>query len=144
MTRRFNLDDTSLIPHGGHARFVEEVVELGDGEIVCIGRIPAESPFAPDGVAPGFVLLELAAQAAAIEVVARVQGDGPWSRIGFVARAHGLNWTSTGVPANAPLRTRVLRQESLPPLYRYRASVNCDGVEVFRGDFSIYIDFEAS
>jgi predicted hotdog family 3-hydroxylacyl-ACP dehydratase len=143
MTAPFPFDGASLLPHRGHARFVDEVVESGEDALVCVGRIPVESPFAQDGVAPGFVLMEVAAQAAAIEVLARMGGRGPRPRIGYLARAHGLNWTRGGVPAGAPLTASVRREGSIPPLYIYHATVTLDGVKVFSGGFSIYVDEEA-
>lgn len=133
-----------MLPHGGHARFVDEVVETGDDALVCVGRIPVESSFAPNGVAPGFVLIELAAQAAAIEILARMHGRGPRSRVGFLARGHGLNWTVRGVPAGVPLRASVRRVDSIPPLYLYSATVTLDGVEVFGGEFSIFVEDDAA
>jgi predicted hotdog family 3-hydroxylacyl-ACP dehydratase len=142
MTAPFPHEGASLLPHRGHARFVGEVVESGDGAVVCVGRIPVESPFVQDGVAPGFVLMELAAQAAAIELLARMGVRGPRPRIGYIVRARGLNWTAEGVPAGAPLTASVRREDSIPPLYIYRATVTLDGVKVFDGEFSIYVDDE--
>jgi len=143
MTAPFPFEGASLLPHRGHARFVGEVVESGDEALVCVGRIPAESPFVSDGVAPGFVLMELAAQSAAIELMASMGDKGPRPRIGYIVRARGLSWTAEGVPASTPLTASVRREGSLPPLYLYRATVTLDGVEVFDGAFSIYVDDEA-
>jgi predicted hotdog family 3-hydroxylacyl-ACP dehydratase len=143
MTAPFPLEGASLLPHSGHARFVDEVLESGNDALVCVGRIPAENPFTRDGRVPGFVLVELAAQAAAIEALARMGGDGPRPRIGYLVRARGLNWTAGGVPAGAPLTVSVLREDSIPPLYMYRATVTLDGTEVLGGRFSIYVDDES-
>ena len=134
-------DGASILPHGGYARFVDRVLEYGPGELSCIGRIPDESPFAREGRAPGFVLLELAAQVAAIEVLAKTAGARP--RVGYLARARGLNWTAEGVPTGAALEASVRREESLPPLYTFSATVTLAGVEVFDGTFSIYVDEKA-
>jgi predicted hotdog family 3-hydroxylacyl-ACP dehydratase len=108
--------------------------------LVCRAQIPVESPFARGGTVPGFVLLELAAQAAAIEVLARMHGGGPRPRIGYLARANGLSWTADGVPAGASLTASVRREDAIPPLYTYRARVTRGRVEVFAGRFSIYVD----
>jgi predicted hotdog family 3-hydroxylacyl-ACP dehydratase len=129
-----------MLPHSGHAKFIHEVLEIGDDALVCVGRIPAENPFAQDGTVPGFVLLELAAQAAAIEALARMGDERRRSRVGYLVRARGLSWTARGVPAGPPLTVRVCREDSIPPLYTYRATVTSDGVEVLDGRFSIYVD----
>lgn len=142
MTAPFPFEGASLLPHRGYARFVGDVVESGEEALVCVGRIPVESPFVRDGLAPGFVLMELAAQAAAIELMASMGDKGPRPRIGYIVRARGLSWTSEGVPADTPLTASVRRGGSLPPLYLYHATVTLDGVEVFDGGFSIYVDDE--
>ena len=142
MTAPYSSRGAALLPHHGHARFVDQVTESGDDTLVCVGRIPVDSPFVRNGVAPGFVLLELAAQSAAIEVLARLGGGKPRPRAGFLARAHGLNWSPQGVPAGAPLTTTVRRGDSLPPLYMFRATVALEGVQVFGGEFSLYVGEE--
>ena len=143
MTAPLPFKGASLLPHFGHARFVDEVLDSGNDTLVCIGRIPTENPFAREGRVPGFVLVELAAQAAAIEALARMGGEGPRPRDGYLVRARGLNWTAGGVPAGALLTVSVRREDSIPPLYMYRATVTSDGAEVLDGRFSIYVDDEA-
>ncbi len=143
MTAPFPCEGASLLPHSRHARFVDEVLDSGNGALVCVGRIPPENPYARDGRVPGFVLVELAAQAAAIEALARMGGEVSQPRVGYLVRARGLHWTAGGVPAGAPLTVSVRREDSIPPLYMYRATVTSDGAEVFDGRFSIYVDDEA-
>ena len=143
MTAPFPFEGASLLPHSRHARFVDEVLESGNDALVCVGRIRAENPFARDGMVPGFVLVELAAQAAAIETLARMGDDVPQPRVGYLVRARGLNWTASGVPAGAALTVRVRRENSMPPLYMYRATVTLEGTEVLGGRFSIYVDDES-
>ncbi|MCH7779894.1 MAG: hypothetical protein IH848_03535 [Acidobacteria bacterium] len=143
MTAPFPFEGASLLPHSGHARFVDEVLEFGNDALVCVGRIPAENPFARDGMVPGFVLVELAAQAAAIEALARIGDDVPQPRVGYLVRARGLHWIASGVLAGAPLTVSVRREDSIPPLYMYRAKVTLEGAEVFGGRFSIYVDDES-
>ena len=133
----------SLLPHSGHARFVDEVLESDNDGLVCLGRIPAENPFVRGGRVPGFVLVELAAQAAAIETLARMENDAPRPRVGYLVRARELNWTASGVPAGAALMVSVRRNDSMPPLYVYHATVTLEGAEVLDGSFSIYVDDES-
>lgn len=143
MTTPFSFEVASVLPHSGHARFADEVLEFGNDALVCVGRIPAENPFARDGMVPGFVLVELAAQAAAIETLVRMGGDVAQPRVGYLVRARGLKWTASGVPAGAPLTVRVLLENSMPPLYMYRATITLEGAEVLGGRFSIYVDDES-
>jgi predicted hotdog family 3-hydroxylacyl-ACP dehydratase len=144
MTTPLPVEGSSLLPHSGHARFVDEVVEFGNDMLVCVGRIPAENPFVQDGMVPGFVLVELAAQAAAIEALTKMGGEGRRPRAGYLARARELNWIAGEVRTDAPLTVRVQREASVPPLYMYRATVTSDGTELLDGRFSIYIDDDAA
>lgn len=144
MSRTLLPRDAALLPHQGHARFVERVTESGVDSMACVGRIHAGSPFVRDGMAPGFVLLEFAAQTAAIEVLAKLTAHEMPARIGFLARAHGLNWRPEGVPAGALLAATVRREGSIPPLYMFRATVTLGGDEVFAGEFSLFVGEEAA
>ncbi len=54
-----------------------------------------------------------------------------------------MNWIAEGVPVDAPLTASVCRRGSKPPLYIYRGTVTLHGVEVFGGEFSIYVDDES-
>ena len=143
MTAQSPFEDASLLPHSGHARFVDEVLESDDHGLVCVGRIPNDSPFARDGRVPGFVLVELAAQAAAINTLVRMGKDRPRPSVGYLVRARGLRWATSGVPAGTALTVSVQRNDSMPPLYVYRAAVTLEGAEVFGGTFSIYVDDES-
>ena len=52
------------LPHLGAARFVDEAVSVSNGEVLCHGRVPANSPYLDGDVVPSFVALEVAAQVA--------------------------------------------------------------------------------
>lgn len=139
MSAPSSFDGASLLPHSGRARFVSEVLEAGDDAVVCAGRIPSESPFVRNGRVPGFVLVELAAQAAAIEALGRIGGEHDHPSVGYLVRARELRWTVRGVAAESRLLVRACREDSIPPLYTYRATVTSDGVEMLCGTFSIYV-----
>lgn len=140
MTESVDFDGPSILPHGENARFISEVVASGNGQLVCTGRVPPESPFVRKGTVPGFVLLELAAQAAAIEVLAAMKTRGLRPNMGYLVRAQGLHWTAENVAAGLSLTASVRREDSIPPLYTYRATVAAEGVELFGGKFSIYVE----
>jgi predicted hotdog family 3-hydroxylacyl-ACP dehydratase len=72
-----------LIPHAPPALLLAEVLAAGTGGILCTGSIPADHPLAAGGEAPGFLAIELGAQAAAaFEALARHLGGPP--RIGYL------------------------------------------------------------
>jgi predicted hotdog family 3-hydroxylacyl-ACP dehydratase len=99
-----------LVPHAPPARLLTEVLAGGAGAILCAGSIPGDHPLAAAGEAPGFLAIELGAQAAAaLEALARPAGGRP--RIGYlvgVRNAHlptrlpiGRALHVTAVPAGA-------------------------------------------
>ncbi len=65
-------DPAELLPHTPPARLLAAVLAAGAGGITATGVIAADHPLAAGGEAPGFLALELAAQAAgAGEALAR-------------------------------------------------------------------------
>jgi len=72
-----------LVPHTPPARLLAEVLAAGTGGILCAGSVSAGHPLAVGGEAPGFLAIELGAQAAAaLEALARQPGGRP--RIGYL------------------------------------------------------------
>ena len=65
-------------------------------------------------------------------------------RVGYLVRARGLRWTVGEVPVNTALKVQVRREDSIAPLYMYRAKVTLEDAEVLAGRFSIYVDDESS
>jgi predicted hotdog family 3-hydroxylacyl-ACP dehydratase len=99
-----------LIPHAPPALLLAEVLAAGTGGILCAGSIPGDYPLAIGGEAPGFLAIELGAQAAAaLAALARPPEGRP--RIGYlvgVRDAHlparlptGRTLHVTAVPAGA-------------------------------------------
>ena len=111
-------DVSRLLPHRGPAHFVREVVDCGAGEITCRGEVPLDSPYAAEGTFPSFVLLELAAQCAAVlEVVEGMRRGGETEpRAGYLVRARGLETATPRQPAGALFDVRVRRTARAGPL----------------------------
>jgi predicted hotdog family 3-hydroxylacyl-ACP dehydratase len=85
-----------LIPHAPPARVLAEVLAGGAGGILCAGSIPGDHPLAAGGEVPGFLAIELGAQAAAaLEALARQPGGRP--RIGYLVGVR-----DTHLPARLP------------------------------------------
>ncbi len=96
-----------LIPHAPPARLLTEVLAGGAGGILCAGSIPADHPLAAGGEAPGFLAIELGAQAAAaLEALARPPGGRP--RIGYLVGVRDAH-----LPARLPTG-RTLRVTAVP------------------------------
>jgi predicted hotdog family 3-hydroxylacyl-ACP dehydratase len=96
-----------LVPHAPPARLLTEVLAGGAGGILCAGSIPADHPLATGGEAPGFLAIELGAQAAAaFEALARQPGGRP--RIGYLVSVRDAH-----LPARLPTN-RTLRVTAVP------------------------------
>ena len=63
---RISMNIETLLPHRAPMLMISSVISKGDSTIACQARIRAENPFLHDGVLPGFVCLELVAQAAGV------------------------------------------------------------------------------
>jgi 3-hydroxymyristoyl/3-hydroxydecanoyl-(acyl carrier protein) dehydratase/predicted hotdog family 3-hydroxylacyl-ACP dehydratase len=96
-----------LVPHAPPARLLAEVLAAGAGGILCAGNIPAHHPLAAGGEAPGFLAIELGAQAAAaLEALARHPGGPP--RLGYLVGVRDAH-----LPARLPTG-RLLRVTAVP------------------------------
>ena len=96
-----------LVPHAPPARLLAEVLAAGTGGILCAGSIPADHPLAASGDAPGFLAIELGAQAAAaFEALARHLGGPP--RIGYLVGVRDAH-----LPARLPTG-RTLHVAAIP------------------------------
>lgn len=140
-----SIDVASLLPHGGAARMIRSVLEIGPGRIVCVGEIPEENPFVVQGRCPSIVALELAAQAAALlEALQRTsQGGETGPRDGYLVRVRGVRLSVPYVAAREPLTARLHQEGVAPPLAIYGASVSGTDGELLRGTFSTYVDLGA-
>lgn len=114
-----------LIPHRGPARLVEAIVDaqLDAGLVVCRGRVPAESPFAHGGLAPAVIVLELAAQAAAVHHALSVLSDDP-PRQGYLVAVRSASFHAADVAVGVPLLARVRRTGQAGPLATYDVQVD--------------------
>jgi predicted hotdog family 3-hydroxylacyl-ACP dehydratase len=116
-----------LIPQRGPARLVQTILESPrPGVLACGGRIPADSAFAVDGRAPAVIVLELAAQAAAVQqALAAPAGATP--RPGYLVAVRAATVRSDDVPVNVRLVATVRRTGQAGPLATYDVTVNGPG-----------------
>lgn len=109
------------LPHAPPARFVRAVEAAGEGEIACLAAIPGDHPLAAGGLAPAFLALEAAAQAAAaLEALAR-PGSASGPRIGYLVGIRDARLALARLPTDREIRVIVRLEGNVPPLARYRA-----------------------
>jgi predicted hotdog family 3-hydroxylacyl-ACP dehydratase len=135
-------DVAALLPHGPAARFVREIVSCDGESIVTRGAVPPDGPFVQDGLAPGVIALELAAQSAGLlEALARNDPPGAPAAIGYIVGLGELKVNGACVPAGRDLLARVALDGASRPLTIYRVSVALedeDQQEVLAGKIKIF------
>ena len=113
-----------LIPQRGPARLVQTLIEDPRPDVlVCGGRIPADSAFAADGRVPAVVVLELAAQAAAVEQALAEGAEGA-VRPGYLVAVRAATLRADDVAVNVRLVATVRRTGQAGPLATYDVTVN--------------------
>jgi predicted hotdog family 3-hydroxylacyl-ACP dehydratase len=128
-----------LIPHRGPARFVRTVIDQPQADVlVCGGRIPADNAFVSGGRVPAVVLLELAAQAAAVQqALAAPPGDG--ARPGYLVAVRSARLRADDCAADVPLTATVRRTGQAGPLATYDVVVRGpDGEEIVSASLSTH------
>ena len=128
-----------LIPHRGPARLVQTILDDTRTDVlVCGGRIPPDSAFAVDGRAPAVILLELAAQAAAVQQALPGKA-GTAARPGYLVAVRAAIVRVDDVAANVPLVATVRRTGQAGPLATYDVTVNGpEGQEILTATLSTH------
>lgn len=133
----------SLIPHRDPALLVRVVTEHSPAEITCIAVVPGDHPLVHGGRAPGFLAIEMAAQAAAaLAALTRAPEAPPGPRIGYLVGVREAALHRPDLPAGWPLRVTVRPAGSAPPLAVYEAVVELDGTPALTATISTYLTGE--
>jgi predicted hotdog family 3-hydroxylacyl-ACP dehydratase len=130
-----------LVPHGRPALLIETVSALHEDGIDCVGAIPGDFALAREGLAPAFVGLEMAAQAAAIyEVLHRGAEDaGCARRVGFLVSLRDVRLEQPDLPVGVRLVASVRSLGGVGSLGLYEARIDLDGSTVVRGTIGTFV-----
>jgi predicted hotdog family 3-hydroxylacyl-ACP dehydratase len=128
-----------LIPHRGPARLVQTILEDPRPDVlVCAGRVPLDSAFAVGGRVPAVVVLELAAQAAAVQQALAAPAGGA-ARPGYLVAIRAASLRADDVAAGVRLVATVRRTGQAGPLATYDVSVSgADGEEIVSAALSTH------
>lgn len=128
-----------LIPHRGPARLVRAILEEPRPDVlVCAGRVPEDSAFALGGRVPAVVLLELAAQAAAVQQ-ALAAPAGTAARPGYLVAIRAASLRADDVAVGVRLVATVRRTGQAGPLATYDVIVRgADGEEIVSAALSTH------
>ena len=129
-----------LIPQRGPARLVQTILEDPRPDVlVCGGRIPADNAFAAGGRVPAVVVLELAAQAAAVQQALGGPAGGI-ARPGYLVAVRAATLRVDEVAANVRLVATVRRTGQAGPLATYDVTVNeSGGQEILTATLSTHV-----
>ncbi len=130
-----------LLPHQPPSRLIVSVSAAAEGSVTCEALVPAVSPFVVGGLAPSFLAVEIAAQAAAaLEALERRRTDaGAGPPRGYLVGARGVALSRATLDADAPLVAVVRLAGAAPPLATYAFEV-LEGTEVLaRGGISTWL-----
>ena len=135
-------DLSRLLPHREPARFVRQILDCSAAEITCRGDVPPDSPYVSGGTFPAFVLLDLAAQCAAVLEVLEGMRRGAAAKpgAGYIVRARGLETSPARQPAGTSFHAHVRRTGQSGELHMYETTVTAGDATVFTGSFSTFVD----
>ena len=125
-----SFDLRELLPLGGNAMLLREVVETSDSGARCTGRVPA------------FASVEIAAQAAGAHgsILQQAAGDFRMPRAGYLVVVRDARFARPSFSADTDLDIVVEADGAAPPLSLYTFSVrDPDGV-VAEGSLGTFVD----
>lgn len=130
----------SLLPHGGSALLLTNVLRFGPDFLEGEGHLPAIHPLVAGEVAPCFLALELGAQAAAaLEALLRRERSADASpRIGHLVRIREAELLRATIPAGPTLRVSARLEGAAGPLAIYRIVVGIGQVDYLRAVLSTH------
>ncbi|HKI01933.1 MAG TPA: hypothetical protein VKK31_08140 [Thermoanaerobaculia bacterium] len=128
-----------LLPHAHPARLVQGIVEASSETIVAVAEIPAEHPLAAGGLAPAFLGIEAAAQAAALLEALSRRDEAPGPRIGYLVGVREARFAAAALPTGRPLRAAARLQGGAFPLSIYEIALGEPGREMVTGTISTFL-----
>jgi predicted hotdog family 3-hydroxylacyl-ACP dehydratase len=125
------------MPHQPPMRFIDEVIEVGDGHIVCRSRIDDAHIMADDGRVSPLVAIELFAQAAAALMVHRAAQAGAPPTGGFLLGTRKVDVGVDTFRAGDELTIDVRELWGNGPLAQFDCHLTRNGVEVASGSINV-------
>ncbi|MFN7966498.1 MAG: hypothetical protein U0V87_12500 [Acidobacteriota bacterium] len=133
----------SLLPHRAPIAMLQRIIALEDDTLVCEASVDERSALADQGVVPGVVAIEMAAQAcAALETLGRrARGESGAARQGYLVGARSVTTCAT-FRVGQLCRVQVTRDAFAPPLalFKFDVASKVDGAPIASGMLSAFID----
>ena len=135
----------ALVPHRGPSLLIERVLGRSEDGLEVVGRIPLANAFVAGGMAPGFVGIELAAQAAAaLDALDRQRGSpGAGPQLGYIVGIREARFDLAGIPAGQELWAHVRLVGGASTLATYELQVRHDGASCLSAVVSTFRPREA-
>lgn len=130
----------ALLPHRPPILMIQRVVAISADEIVAEGAVSGDCALVEGDAVPGFIAIEMAAQAAAIlETIGRTGRSGAGSAPqGYLVGVRGVRLRKEFPPGRA-CRLLVRREAFAPPLAVFQIEVSDEEGEIARGQLSAFI-----
>lgn len=121
-----------LLPLRPPALLLDALLASDEHGLVALGVVPAHSPFVEDGVVPGHIALEIAAQAAGAhgQLQRAVADAGPPPGEGYLVVLREVTFTASSFAVGEPMRVEVELDGDAAALgfYRFQAGDVAHGV----------------
>lgn len=127
------------LPHAGVAVFVTEVLDRDAKTLTAAARIPADHALVRDGRASSSLLVEAAAQAAALHGIASLEGDRPTPQ-GFLVALPRCAIRPAFLAADERFEVRVEHRRTDGPLWRWLFTAHQGDAQIGEGEFSVWSD----
>lgn len=131
-------DPIDRLPHEGVARFVTRVLDRRDASITCEAWIPAGASYVRNGRCSTFVLMEAAAQAAAVFLAS--EPGAPQPSRGYLVRAEEVSFAKSEVPIDRRFETVAERMGEADPYHKFHIVVRDESQMLLRGTIGIYVE----
>jgi predicted hotdog family 3-hydroxylacyl-ACP dehydratase len=128
-----------LLPHGGRAVLLDEVVEADDVRVVCRVVIREGSPFVEGGTVPAVVVLEYMAQAIGAQAGLRARESGEAPRVGFLLGTRELTLPPGGFTVGDELLVEAVRIFGDESIGSFDCSATRRGERIAAGTLNVYL-----
>ena len=134
-----------FLPHTGPAKLIHRVLGLSEESMLCIAQFPSDSALVVDGQAATHLLVEPAAQAAAIQLAfLAVEGGTEIQGFeGFLTGAKGIVVTRPTIPADTDIhicvRPRRRFRKPTGGMFKCTFEASLDGTPIAEGELSSYV-----
>ncbi len=135
-----NVSITAAIPHRPPMLLIDEVISVGESDIVCRKTFRDDEFFVQghypgEPIVPGVILCECAAQAGAVLIASRLQDGVPQGQVPVLTRMNNVKFRKMVRPGNT-IEIQAGIRDVISNAWFLNATVRCEGKVAASLDFS--------